>query len=142
MFSQLVYTSSAVRLWTPDELDALLAQSRARNTADGVTGALVYCDGTFVQALEGLEAAVEAAFARIARDPHHRGTHVLLRAHVPERQFPDWAMGFCTPAARVDSLSGFRSVFELTNSRASRAHRLLAAARALDPLALPPRPAP
>lgn len=137
MLVQLVYTSSATRLLSQDALMDLLAHSRARNVADGLTGALVYCDGTFMQALEGPAAAVEATYARIGRDGRHRDATLLLREESAARQFPDWAMGFRPVDHLPPDVDGFRSVFVLTERSGGRAQRLLSVARALDPHAKP-----
>lgn len=94
MIYQLVYVSSAVRLWTDKALAALLRTSRANNEAAGVTGMLLYQGGNFIQAIEGPEASVKALEARIQADPRHRGVIVLAEGFVPERHFPEWTMGF------------------------------------------------
>lgn len=133
MLLQLVYTSSATHLLSQPALTDLLALSRARNAEVGITGALVYCDGTFMQALEGLPPAVEATYARIQRDGRHHDATLLLRAETAERHFPDWAMGFRLTEQLPDDVEGFRSVFALTERGESRARRLLGVARALDP---------
>lgn len=90
----LIYASSAVRPFTTEELHALLASSRARNAADGITGMLLYKGGNFLQLLEGDQAAVERTFHRIQRDPRHTGTVILRDATEPEPLYAEWAMGF------------------------------------------------
>ena len=90
----LVYVSSAVELFSGEDLVALLAKSRANNERSGLTGMLLYKDGNFMQALEGEEAAVKETHARIARDPRHRGILTLIQGPQEGRQFPDWSMGF------------------------------------------------
>jgi hypothetical protein len=55
---------------------------------------LLYKDGNVMQVLEGEEAAVRTMYARISRDPRHRGLLAILQGPVNERQFPDWSMGF------------------------------------------------
>ncbi len=93
---QLVYISSAVD--KPD-IAAILAVSRRNNARDGVTG-LLYADGVrFLQALEGPADRVEAAFARIGRDPRHRAVVVLSRRTVDEREFGPWQMAHRAPGA-------------------------------------------
>lgn len=88
---QLVYISSAGVRGT-DGLDAILATSRRNNARDGITG-LLYADGVrFLQALEGEEAVVEAAFERIRADPRHRAVVVLSRRAVASREFGPWDM--------------------------------------------------
>ncbi|SEM41377.1 Sensors of blue-light using FAD [Sphingomonas gellani] len=91
---QLVYISSAVgRI----DVSAILAVSRRNNRRDGITGLLYADDKRFLQALEGPEAMVTAAFARISRDPGHRALVTLSRREVEGREFGEWAMAARTP---------------------------------------------
>jgi len=95
---QLVYISTAVGQITTA---SILAESRANNTRDRITG-LLFSDGRrFLQALEGEPAMVERAFARIGADPRHRALVVLSRREVAQREFGDWAM-----AERVSGADG------------------------------------
>jgi Sensors of blue-light using FAD len=104
----LVYVSSAVQLFSPAELQDLLAKSRANNAQLGISGLLLYKDGNFMQVLEGEQAAVQSLHTHIARDPRHRGLITLLQGTHPERQFPEWAMGFCDlNTSEVRSLPGY-----------------------------------
>jgi hypothetical protein len=93
MFS-LVYVSSVVPAFSPDQLADLLVSSRQSNSDAGITGMLLYKDGNVMQVLEGEELAVQKLYSRIGRDPRHRGLQTLLQGPVEERQFPDWSMGF------------------------------------------------
>ncbi|MBA3273301.1 MAG: BLUF domain-containing protein [Chthoniobacterales bacterium] len=70
----LVYASIANEDFSPEQLIDLLATSRRNNDASGITGMLLYKDRRFLQVLEGSEAAVRATYARIKRDPRHRGS--------------------------------------------------------------------
>ena len=47
-----------------------------------------------MQVLEGEESVVLGLYSRIKRDPRHRGVLTLLQGPVPDRQCPDWSMGF------------------------------------------------
>ena len=98
----LVYVSSAVNLFSEEQLDQLLEVSRKNNTACGVTGMLLYFEGNFIQALEGEKEDVMTTNLRIARDPRHRGMLVLLQGEIEKREFPGWSMGY----RRVDPAAG------------------------------------
>jgi len=91
---QVVYVSSAVGGFGPDELRALLVQSRAKNAQLGITGILLYQDGNILQVLEGERETVETLVERIEADPRHRGFIRLLDREIDERGFPDWSMAF------------------------------------------------
>ncbi|MBS0532878.1 MAG: BLUF domain-containing protein [Proteobacteria bacterium] len=76
------------------EVQRLLEQSRARNERLGITGALLFNEGRFVQVLEGDEAAVLEVMDIIRRDPRHTDIDVLPSRYVRERTFAQWSMAF------------------------------------------------
>jgi len=92
----LVYISSERCPFSAKELDDLLAHSRARNRANGVTGIMLYAGGSFMQYLEGPKAAVQQTYDRIKADRRHYGIMELIRMDISKREFKDWSMGFTT----------------------------------------------
>jgi hypothetical protein len=90
----VVYVSSAVELFSEEQLTDILKKSRENNSAVGVTGMLLYKDGNFMQLLEGAKEAVEETLGRIEHDPRHRHILKLLQQEAPERNFSEWSMGF------------------------------------------------
>ena len=90
----LVYISAARRLFSEDDLKALLEQSREKNKRLGITGMLLYKDGSFIQVLEGSDEAVTGLYRTIERDPRHHGVVELIRQQTEAREFPAWSMGF------------------------------------------------
>jgi hypothetical protein len=88
---QLIYMSEPFG-FDDGMLNGILSISRRNNTRDGLTGALVCRRDIYLQLLEGPEAAVEAAYARIVRDDRHLAVVRLLAEPVDARLFPDWAM--------------------------------------------------
>lgn len=100
----LVYVSMAQGNMSKEGLLDILAQSREANARVGITGMLLYKDGNFMQALEGEETAVRELYARISRDPRHRGVLTLVEGERKDRCFGDWSMGFqdlSSPEARA-----------------------------------------
>ena len=67
----LVYVSSAVKLFSDEELVQLLEASRENNSKIGVTGMLLYKEGNFMQLIEGPEESVRSLHAKISIDPRH-----------------------------------------------------------------------
>jgi hypothetical protein len=105
---QIVYRSIATQDFSDSDLKKLLVRSRMRNKEAGVTGMLVFHDGTFLQMLEGEKRAVIDIFTRIEKDPRHRGVAVLHRGSGPdERVFGDWAMGYADFTGVAAILKGF-----------------------------------
>ncbi|HXF10493.1 MAG TPA: BLUF domain-containing protein [Desulfuromonadaceae bacterium] len=91
---QIVYVSTAVAPFGPDELRELLRGSHERNARAGITGLLLYKDAQFMQALEGEESAVVSLFSRINRDSRHHHVIALLREPISLRLFPESLMSF------------------------------------------------
>jgi hypothetical protein len=102
----VAYLSSAVGSPTEADLATLLERARAKNLELGVTGVLLYHEGTFFQYFEGPPEAVEVVYRRIQRDPMHHGLIELMRAPVEARAFSDWSMGFTrAPKSMILQLS-------------------------------------
>jgi len=99
---QLVYVSSARAAAGPVDHEAILEVARRNNARDAITG-LLYADGKrFLQALEGPDAAVEAAFARIQADPRHHALVLLSCRQIEAREFGDWEMAHLTKLTERD----------------------------------------
>ncbi|OIO69086.1 MAG: blue light sensor protein [Zetaproteobacteria bacterium CG12_big_fil_rev_8_21_14_0_65_55_1124] len=91
---RLVYVSLATKPLEEKELLQLLGTCRSNNTEQGITGQMIYTEGTFMQVLEGPQAAVDATFARIKKDTRHHNITLIERVNIDERQFSEWSMGF------------------------------------------------
>jgi hypothetical protein len=110
---QLVYASSEAASFSAAAMARLLHESRRNNEKLGVTGMLLYHNGSFLQALEGEEEAVRQLSDRIAVDPRHRGVAVLHAAPVQARDFPDWSLGFHhLGAIGVPAIEGYSRFLE------------------------------
>lgn len=73
-------------------LAAILSLARRHNAEAGITGALLHSRRWFAQVLEGERAALEALYARIARDPRHRDVTLLALHPAARRVFAEWSM--------------------------------------------------
>ncbi|PIV73172.1 MAG: hypothetical protein COW55_14000 [Rhodobacteraceae bacterium CG17_big_fil_post_rev_8_21_14_2_50_65_11] len=87
----MAYCSRATQ-FSFDEVDEILQVSRRNNARDGLTGALVYDNTTFLQWLEGGEAEIRDVFSRISRDSRHGDIKLLTVRSLAGRWFPDWSM--------------------------------------------------
>ena len=67
----IVYISKAARSLGHDDLERLLESARRRNIQEGITGVLLYADGSFMQYLEGPADALMRVYAIIKTDPLH-----------------------------------------------------------------------
>ncbi|RYE03621.1 MAG: BLUF domain-containing protein [Sphingomonadales bacterium] len=99
---QLVYVSSANPREVVDPA-RILATSRRNNHRDSITGLLYSDSARFLQVLEGPEAKVEEAFARIQADPRHRALVILSRRTIDAREFGEWDMAHYTPGTDAEA---------------------------------------
>jgi Sensors of blue-light using FAD len=93
MLVRLMYASRAVPAVDQEELVAILKKSKANNAKSGVTGALCFSEGVFMQVLEGGRNAVNQLYTRIAVDARHRDVVLLSYDEIEERRFAGWSMG-------------------------------------------------
>ena len=93
MLVRLLYVSRAVPALGPEDLAAILRKSRAHNPALGITGALCYSEGIFLQVLEGARGAVNRLYRGIAADKSHTDVELLSYEEIGERRFAAWSMG-------------------------------------------------
>jgi Sensors of blue-light using FAD len=135
---QIVYTSTANHEFSALDIERLVAGARARNKAIGVTGMLLFHDGTFLQAIEGEQRAVNEVFASIQRDARHRDIAVLHRGPgFEQRVFGDGPLGFADFDGAADLLRAFMSLNErprIKDLDRARAMALLAACGGEDML--------
>lgn len=78
----------------PRQLRAILDVARRKNPILGVTGALLYNDGSFAQVLEGPLSGIEPIFEAIQCDPRHSHVVVIASGPIEARSFEQWSMAF------------------------------------------------
>jgi hypothetical protein len=95
MLVRLIYASRAVEPIDQKMLDTILEQSRTTNMDAGITGMLCSCEdtNTFLQALEGGRAQVNALYGHIVCDKRHTDVTLLAYDEIDERRFANWRMG-------------------------------------------------
>ncbi len=113
----LVYVSQAAQPFTEAALADLLGYSRRRNTAEGITGLLIYRHdagdgrGCFIQMVEGERDRIDAVWKRIAADKRHHTKIVLEEGQSSTRLFPDWSMGFRNvEAGEIERFEGYSDI--------------------------------
>ena len=136
---QIIYASAATRPMEEDELLGMLKRAREKNTRLGITGMLLHCDGSFIQALEGPKAQVMDLINVIQRDPRHDRIAVLFEGPIKNRSFSQWSMGFNRPSQEeLAIIEGYTPFLDLGDDPkaiqdySSVAIKLLAAFRELS----------
>ena len=107
---QLIYVSSAVELFTQQQLNNLLTLARDENKKHEITGLLLYKDGDFMQVIEGKETDIDQLFDNLIRDKTHSGVIRLLKEPIEQRNFSNWSMGFKNLSLEyIDGFTNFLS---------------------------------
>jgi hypothetical protein len=129
---QIVYSSAAVDPFSEPQLTELLGRARKNNERLGVSGMLLYHDGSFLQVLEGDGSVLETLLATITGDKRHHRVVTLLKREIDERHFGDWRMGFASMKNLPANLPGYSDYLRLRGDPvegANAAIRLMAAFR-------------
>ena len=79
-----------------EQLRGILRSASRNNRTNGITGALIFDDLWFIQALEGDREAVWQTFQRICQDERHSNVVLVQMREVEERHFANWWMGLAT----------------------------------------------
>lgn len=110
MTYQIIYSSVSSTPMQLEDLEDILEHAQGSNASSGITGALVYVDGYFLQILEGERDGVQELMERISRDLRHETVSVLQASEISTPAFSDWKMAYvsATPeqVARWAGLSG------------------------------------
>ena len=127
---QLIYISAANHDFSDEELEQILSAARANNASLGITGMLLFHEGSFIQALEGPQEKVQALYEKISQDERHTETVVLYKGDQEEPDFESWSMGFYrTNQSSQENLKGFHdflaSGFRNNKESAGRARNAL-----------------
>jgi Sensors of blue-light using FAD len=97
---QVIYSSESATPMQTDDLEDILESARESNAEAGITGALIYVDGFFLQILEGEAKPVLDLMARITKDVRHEAVTVLKQGEVAAAGFADWKMAYVSATAR------------------------------------------
>ena len=89
MFERIAYVSRALPSTDLREVHHIVSVANNRNSESGLTGALIYLDGHFLQVIEGLPGPLQERFAIIAADPRHTELSVRLTAKINSLAFPE-----------------------------------------------------
>lgn len=89
---RLVYYSEATDGLTIQDVQEISAKASLRNEAICISGGLLYCEGKFLQVLEGGLYPVNKLFAKILRDKRHKSVNLIEFSKIQKRAFEGWKM--------------------------------------------------
>ena len=121
---QMIYSSRAAGSAAAAQselVDRILPVAITRNQRLSISGALLACDGWYLQALEGRRIDVNVVFARIAIDPRHSGVCSIWNGPIKRRSFLQWSM--CASTLSPTDASIIEVLKARTNFDASKLDR-------------------
>ena len=126
-----IYASAAAPDLTPTGVRELVEASRHNNERLGISGMLLYVEGSFFQVLEGDSATVSALYATIQRDPRHTHITQIICESIPRRTFAGWSMGYLALSrSELTDIVGIPTIstqHDLASLAEGRAKKLLTA---------------
>lgn len=130
----LIYCSAAKTPLQDADLRQLLVRARAKNARLGITGMLLYENGSFFQILEGVPETVDQLFQQISQDERHTKVTTIIHEPIVKRAFAEWTMGYSNVSPEeLDEIVGMNDFFtdgsSFTQINPGRAKKLLSAFR-------------
>jgi hypothetical protein len=109
----LVYASAAAQEFGIKSLAELLQRARETNERLGLTGMLLYSEGSFFQVLEGDPAVVDTLYQKLRLDGRHKHLTVIIREPIARRYFGSWSMGFSNVSQEdLTNITGLNDFFD------------------------------
>ena len=117
MTYQVIYSSRALEQLSLADLESILVDAREGNKKRGITGALIFVEGIFLQILEGERDAVHDLLGSIRKDSRHSELHVIYEAEIEHAMFSAWKMAYLSASPGLIAawlgMEGTTSVQEL-----------------------------
>ena len=104
MLTQLTYASRAAENLNSQDLISIVSTAQHNNAVYGLTGALCYANGTFLQYFEGNHLPVQRLYQNLLKDNRHCQLKIVSVHEIAERRFPAWAMGFFSYESDIGQL--------------------------------------
>ena len=94
MLIQLTFASRATQNLNNKDLSSIVSSSLRNNALYGLTGALCYANGTFLQYFEGEHLPVYRLYQHLLKDERHSQLKIVSVYEIAERRFLTWVLGF------------------------------------------------
>lgn len=91
---RLCYASTATEKCTSLQVGSILQSAFSRNVELGLTGALFFGNGYFLQFLEGGRGNINVLYNKLLQDDRHTNLRVLELKAVSGRYFEEWSMKY------------------------------------------------
>ncbi len=91
---EITYSSIVKKDINKDDIKDILSKARIHNSANGVTGCLLYYNKQFIQILEGEKEVIKDLLKKIEKDERHFNIRILAESEKEDRTFKKWTMAY------------------------------------------------
>lgn len=95
-------------------LGEMMRDFKKNNFEHGITGLLIYSEGSFLQLIEGDEKPIDRLMKLIQKDKIHHSLIILAQAKTELRIFPAWSMGY--EAVSQEQFAGVRQLLQQSSN--------------------------
>ena len=104
LLTQPTYASRAAENFNSQDLISIASTAQRKNAIYGLTGALCYANGTFLQYFEGEHLPVHRLYQNLLEEKRHSQLKIVSVHEIAARRFPTWAMGFFSYKSDIGQL--------------------------------------
>ena len=106
-----IYISAATDDFLKEDIISILELSRENNAKLGITGILLYDEGSFFQVLEGKSNVINSLYEKLLKDRRHTRAKKIVVEPIETRCFSEWTMGYTgltkQDLNKIDGLNDF-----------------------------------
>lgn len=96
---RLTYISRASDGLDASQRKEILNTARTNNSANGISGILIFNKDYFLQTIEGSRPLINGLLNALIADPRHHDLQIIECETVYERKWVKWSMNYVTPTA-------------------------------------------
>jgi len=100
-YKRIIYCSRYIEENKIENIFSFLKKARIYNESVGISGYLIFCNGLFLQIMEGFAGPLEDLMSKIEKDKRHDNIVFLDSKKIDTLSFDNWNMGF-TDISRDD----------------------------------------
>lgn len=93
----MTYASRANPDVSATDFNAILQQAQKNNTANGITGMLIFNKSYFLQTIEGPRAQINRLLYSLIADQRHHDLQLIENHEIKHREWAQWSMNYASP---------------------------------------------
>ena len=91
---ELIYFSCSIKSLTKEDFELILQDAQRKNKTQNISGAIYYCNGFFLQLIEGPRQNINRLFQSICHDARHYDISLISFRNIQQKRFDQWSMEY------------------------------------------------